>query len=45
MHTGQGINNIITRTKRIGGQVDVSSEKEKGTLVDLKFKINLLITH
>jgi signal transduction histidine kinase len=45
MHTGQGINNIITRTKRIGGRVDVSSEKGAGTLVDLKFKIKPLITH
>jgi signal transduction histidine kinase len=45
MHTGQGINNIVTRTKRIGGEVNVTSEKGAGTLVDLKIKIKPLITH
>ncbi len=45
IHAGQGINNIITRTKRIGGQVDVKSEKGEGTLVNLRVKIKPLITH
>ena len=37
---GQGINNIITRTKRIGGLININSEKGMGTLVDLKIKIS-----
>jgi len=42
---GQGINNIITRTKRIGGEIDITSEKGKGTLVDLRIKIDNTVTH
>jgi ligand-binding sensor domain-containing protein/signal transduction histidine kinase len=42
---GQGINNIITRTKRIGGAISINAEKGEGTLVDLKIKINPVITH
>jgi ligand-binding sensor domain-containing protein/signal transduction histidine kinase len=45
MRKGQGITNIITRTKRIGGLINVSSEKGEGTLVDLKIKINPTVTH
>jgi signal transduction histidine kinase len=36
---GQGIGNIIARTKRIGSSIQINSEKGKGTLVDLKIKI------
>lgn len=36
---GQGINNIITRTKRISGSIDIDSEKGKGTIVGLKILI------
>lgn len=42
---GQGINNIVTRTRRIGGEINISSEKGHGTLVDLKIRINNAITH
>ncbi len=34
-YRGQGINNIITRTKRIGGDIDIQSEPGKGTFVTL----------
>jgi ligand-binding sensor domain-containing protein/signal transduction histidine kinase len=36
---GQGINNIITRTKRINGTIDINSEKGKGTVVSLRIRI------
>ncbi|HEY4197986.1 MAG TPA: two-component regulator propeller domain-containing protein [Mucilaginibacter sp.] len=42
---GQGINNIITRTQRIGGLISINAEKGKGTLVDLKIKIDPTITN
>jgi len=42
---GQGINNIAMRTKRIGGEITINSEKGKGTLVELRIKINHAITH
>lgn len=42
---GQGINNIITRTKRINGLINISSEKGEGTLVDLEINIKPVITH
>ncbi|HEY9000825.1 MAG TPA: two-component regulator propeller domain-containing protein [Mucilaginibacter sp.] len=42
---GQGINNIITRTKRINGAIDISSEKGKGTVVGLKIKLKPALTH
>ena len=42
---GQGINNVIARTKRISGQINITSVKEAGTLVDLKIKINPLVTN
>jgi signal transduction histidine kinase len=41
---GQGINNIITRTKRIGGDIDINSEKGRGTFVELTVRINNTIT-
>lgn len=40
---GQGINNIITRTKRIGGDISFSSEKGLGTVVKLRIKVNQLV--
>ncbi len=42
---GQGINNIAMRTKRIGGEITINSEKGKGTLVELRIKINHAIIH
>lgn len=36
---GQGINNIVTRTKRINGSINIDSEKGKGTVVSLKILI------
>jgi ligand-binding sensor domain-containing protein/signal transduction histidine kinase len=42
---GQGINNIITRTKRINGLIDINSEKGKGTVVDLKIRIKPNVIH
>jgi len=42
---GQGINNIITRTKRINGSININSEKGKGTMVDLKILIKPVVTH
>jgi signal transduction histidine kinase len=42
---GQGINNIITRTKRINGTIDIDSEKGKGTVVGLKIRIKPIVTH
>ncbi len=42
---GQGINNIITRTKRINGTIDINSEKGKGTVIDLKIRIRPIVTH
>lgn len=39
-YKGQGINNIIMRTHRIGGDIRINSEKGKGTLVDLSIKLN-----
>ncbi len=41
---GQGINNIITRTKRIGGDIDINSEKGRGTFVELTVRMNNTIT-
>jgi signal transduction histidine kinase len=37
---GQGINNVNTRIKRIGGEMQIKSCKGQGTVVDLKIKIN-----
>ena len=45
VHKGQGINNIITRTKRINGLIDINSEKGKGTIVNLKVRIKPTVTH
>ena len=42
---GQGINNIITRTRRINGVINIDSEKGNGTLVDLKINIKQVVTH
>lgn len=42
---GQGINNIVTRTKRINGSIDIHSEKGNGTLVDLKISMKPVLTH
>ncbi len=42
---GQGINNIITRTQRIGGLISINAEKGTGTVVDLKIKMNPIITN
>lgn len=36
---GQGINNIITRTKRINGSIKIDSEKGKGTVIGLRILI------
>ncbi|MGZ3832897.1 MAG: ligand-binding sensor domain-containing protein [Mucilaginibacter sp.] len=41
---GQGINNVIARTKRIGGSISISPEKGLGTSVDLKIKVNSAIS-
>jgi len=43
-YKGQGINNIITRTKRIGGSIDINSEKGRGTFIGLTVKINHKVT-
>ena len=45
IHKGQGINNIITRTKRINGSIDINSEKGKGTVVGLKIRIKPMVIH
>ncbi|MBS1529588.1 MAG: hypothetical protein JSU01_04735 [Bacteroidetes bacterium] len=37
---GQGINNVLTRIKRVGGEMRIRSGKGQGTEVDLKIKIN-----
>jgi len=42
---GQGINNIITRTKRINGAININSERGKGTVVDLKIRVKPIVTH
>lgn len=42
---GQGINNISTRIKRIGGDISIRSKNGQGTLVELKIKINPVVTH
>lgn len=42
---GQGINNVVMRIKRINGEIGINSAKDKGTLIDLKIKINPVITH
>jgi signal transduction histidine kinase len=39
LHKGQGINNMMMRTKRIGGDINISSEKGAGTVVKLKIKL------
>ncbi len=36
---GQGIKNIITRTQRIGGNIDIRSDLGKGTFVTLKLSL------
>jgi signal transduction histidine kinase len=36
---GQGINNIITRTKRINGQIRIDSKKGEGTAIKLNIKL------
>jgi signal transduction histidine kinase len=38
-HKGQGISNMMMRTKRIGGDINISSEKGTGTVVKLKIKL------
>jgi len=42
---GQGINNVITRIKRIGGEMDINSSRGHGTTVDLKIKINQAVVN
>jgi ligand-binding sensor domain-containing protein/two-component sensor histidine kinase len=42
---GQGINNIITRTKRINGSININSEKGKGTVVYLKIRMKPMVKH
>lgn len=42
-HKGQGISNVITRVKRIGGEMQIKSCKEHGTVVDLDIKINQIV--
>ena len=42
---GQGINNITTRIKRIGGNISIFSEKGNGTLINLRININPVVTH
>lgn len=42
---GQGINNIVMRIKRINGDININSERGKGTQIGLKIKINPLVTH
>ena len=37
---GQGIKNIITRTQRIGGNIDIKSDLGKGTFVTLKLSLS-----
>ncbi len=37
---GQGIKNIITRTRRIGGNIDIKSDLGKGTFVTLKLSLS-----
>ena len=39
---GQGINNIITRAKRIGGAVEIKSASSAGTVIILNFKLNTI---
>ena len=39
---GQGVNNIVTRAKRIGGTVDIKSAEGAGTAVRLVFKLNAI---
>lgn len=41
---GQGINNMMMRTKRIGGDIHISSEKGAGTVVKLKIKLTNIST-
>lgn len=45
IHKGQGINNIITRTKRINGAINIDSEKGKGTVINLQIRIKAIPTH
>jgi len=45
IHKGQGINNIITRTKRINGSINIDSKKGEGTVVGLKILIKPIVTH
>ena len=42
---GQGINNVITRIKRIGGEMEFKSCKGEGTLIDLRIKINQAVVN
>jgi len=44
LHKGQGINNMMMRTKRIGGDIHISSEKGAGTVVKLKIKLTNIST-
>lgn len=37
---GQGVNNIVTRARRIGGMVDIKSAEGAGTAITLMFKLN-----
>jgi len=45
IHKGQGINNIIMRTKRINGSINIDSKKGEGTVVGLKILIKPIVTH
>jgi signal transduction histidine kinase len=37
-HKGQGINNVLTRIKRVGGEMQIKSCKGQGTTVDMNIK-------
>ena len=39
-HKGQGISNVLTRVKRVGGKMEIKSCKGHGTVVDLDIKIH-----
>ncbi|MFI5160225.1 MAG: two-component regulator propeller domain-containing protein [Sphingobacteriales bacterium] len=41
---GQGMNNMMMRTKRIGGNINISSEKGMGTVVKLNIKLTNIDT-
>jgi signal transduction histidine kinase len=42
---GQGINNVLTRIKRVGGDMNIKSCKGQGTEVSLKIKISQAVVN